>query len=355
MANFSNLITTAKGHGFIVKILAGKLAAEPKAPFTRIVTSSAVYQLSQLEALTDLAEIRQETLVSAVAKQNQTTIMIHGGVDNSKLVTGYRLNTVGVYFIDPDDSQEYLFGAAVHLPTPDEPNSDFIFPFNGLTTTGLLFDLVASVGNADNISFNVDPAAVVTIKTLEIHNTSARAHENRFAELSTRFTEMSGAPAPNTGVRTHFKTTEDATGYKPVAPSDRFNGAKIAETRIEGNPNDIGKSRYDVALPITAVQAVFDKDTGVDLVTYLRKLIWDEIRRTAPDGEPVLIGYDPVADQIFGFPLSRISTIAPRISGGDPSMQVSDYPNGQIDGGNPSMQISDYQDGQIDGGDPFTL
>ena len=192
MANFSNLITTTKGHELVTKILAGEIATEPQSPFTRIVTSSAVYQMSELESLIDLTEIQQETLVSSVTKQNQTTIEIHGGMNNSQLTVGYRLNTIGVYFRAPDDPQEYLFGAAIHTPTHEEPSADFIFPFNGLTTTGLLFDLLASVGNADKVPMKVDPAAVVTIKTLLLHNISPTAHENRFAAIQAQLATLIG-------------------------------------------------------------------------------------------------------------------------------------------------------------------
>ena len=183
MSNFSTLITTSKGHGLVAKILAGELATEPQTPFTRIVTSSEVYQVTQIEALTTLMDIEQETLVSAVTKQNQTTIEIHGGMDNSSLTVGYRLNTVGVFFCDPDDGLEYLFGAAVHVPIPEEPSADFIFPFNGVTTTAIMFDLLTNIGNAENISINVDPTATVTVKTLLIHNSDPQAHENRFAPI----------------------------------------------------------------------------------------------------------------------------------------------------------------------------
>ena len=192
MANFSKLITTTKGHELIVDILAGKVATEPQSPFTRIVTSSAVYQLNQIEGLTSLDQIQQETLVSAVTKRNQATVEIHGGMDNSTLTAGYRLNTVGVYFRDPADGLEYLFGAVIHQPTTEEPAADFIFPFNGLTTTGLMFDLLASVGNADNINLNVDPAAVVTVKTLALHDTSATAHENRFSGIQAQIDHIMG-------------------------------------------------------------------------------------------------------------------------------------------------------------------
>ena len=176
MANFSNLITTSKGHELITAILAGKIEMGSQSPFTKIVTSSAVHQLSELEGLLVLDEVHQETLVSDVAKQNQTTVTIHGSLDNSTLAVGYRLNTVGVYFLNPADGVEYLFGAAIHQPTTEAPNADFVFPFNGLTTTGLIFDLFASVGNADNISLNVNPAATVTVQMLSAHNNDPDAH-----------------------------------------------------------------------------------------------------------------------------------------------------------------------------------
>lgn len=181
MANFSNLITTARGHALVSAILAGEIATEPQTPFTRIVTSSAIYQLSELEGLSDLSEIQQEPLVSAVVRQNETTVQIHGGMNNSELTVGYRLNSVGVYFTDPADRQEYLFGVAVHIPTAEQPNADFIAPFNGSTTTGLIFDLIASVGNADNMSLEVNPAATVTIIQLQNaineHNRDLDAHQ----------------------------------------------------------------------------------------------------------------------------------------------------------------------------------
>ena len=164
MANFSNLITTKKGHEWIARILNGESIVQSQTPFTRIVTSSRIYQKSELEALTTLSDIKQETLVSGVTKQNETTIKIEGSIDNSELAVGYRLNTVGVFF-NPDGN-EYLFGVAINVPTPEEPNADFVYPFNGLTTTGILFDLITSVGNADSIPFDVNPAATATIKQL---------------------------------------------------------------------------------------------------------------------------------------------------------------------------------------------
>jgi len=165
---FSRFITTTKGHELTAKILAGEVPTIGQTPFTRIVTSEAVYQLGQLESLTGLDQIRQETLVSEVRRKNKTTISIHGRVDNSELAVGYRFNTFGVFFNCPTDGVEYLFGSSIFAPEPNVPQADFIHPFNGQTTTGITFNAITGIGNADNISLTVDPAAVVTVGALDL-------------------------------------------------------------------------------------------------------------------------------------------------------------------------------------------
>ena len=257
MANFSNLITTKKGHELIVKILAGEIAIEPQSPFTRIVTSSAVYEISQLEGLTTLDQIKQETLVSAVTKQNKTTVLIHGGIENSRLTVGYRLNAVGVFYKEPNDPQEYLFGAAIHKPTVEEPNADFIFPFNGLTATGLLFDLLASVGNADNISFNVDPAAIVTVKTLLLHDTNDTAHENRFRRLQAQIDEIDHENQ-STALKNHISTPiTSPTGVHGIRYHN--NQLQIWDTEKWITINTGGTGGGETTPPITLPE--LDKET----------------------------------------------------------------------------------------------
>jgi len=190
VANFSRLITTTKGHAFIASVLEGTVSTAPPSPFTRIVTSSAVYTPAQLEGLATLTDIQQETVVSDIVRLNATTIQIHGGIDNRDVSVGYRLNAAGVFFRDPADGEEYLFGVSIHVPTNDEPNADFIMPFNGSTTTGIIFDFIAGVGNADNFSLEVNPAASVTVIQLE--------------NALRRLIELSDANIPMTGTRLQY-------------------------------------------------------------------------------------------------------------------------------------------------------
>ncbi|GHV45296.1 hypothetical protein FACS1894204_04050 [Synergistales bacterium] len=70
--------------------------------------------------------------------------------------------------------------------------------------------------------------------------------------------------------------------------------------------------------------------------------------------EPVLIGYNPEMNEIFGMPISRFMLRADRLTGGTPEMEIADY-DGRIEGGTPAMEIADYEDGTLTGGDPQTL
>jgi hypothetical protein len=75
---------------------------------------------------------------------------------------------------------------------------------------------------------------------------------------------------------------------------------------------------------------------------------------TAPGSESVLIGYDPVTNSLFGYPIGEITIAAKRLRGGVPSMQTADYPDGALSGGDPSMLAGDYPDGRVSGGHPYT-
>ncbi|MDR1651862.1 MAG: phage tail protein, partial [Synergistaceae bacterium] len=71
-----------------------------------------------------------------------------------------------------------------------------------------------------------------------------------------------------------------------------------------------------------------------DLVKFL-------VGHTAPDGRSVLLGFDPITQILFGYPLGKIVSRADHLFGGDPSMTEEDYPDGRISGGDPSMAPED--------------
>lgn len=68
--------------------------------------------------------------------------------------------------------------------------------------------------------------------------------------------------------------------------------------------------------------------------------------------ESVLIGFDPIARQIFGIPLSRLQVKALRLRGGTPTLDEALY-DGNLRGGTPVLAEDGY-DGRLFGGDPYT-
>jgi hypothetical protein len=76
-------------------------------------------------------------------------------LNNTALVTGYTVNTIGLYAIDPDDG-EILYAVA------RATQAGYMPPYNSITSSGILFDFVVTVGNATNVTVTINPAAVAT-------------------------------------------------------------------------------------------------------------------------------------------------------------------------------------------------
>lgn len=152
MAEFKKIIITTKGQALMAKMIAGRGAID----FTKVAASETAYTDAQLEALTALSGVKQTTLVSKVIRTNNVAIQVEAAMTNTDLKTGYYMKTIGLYAIDPDDG-EILYGVS-NATVPG-----WMPPYNGLTVSGAFFKLVTTVGNAENVSLNVDPAAVATI------------------------------------------------------------------------------------------------------------------------------------------------------------------------------------------------
>lgn len=144
-------VVTQLGQALMAKIMAGV----GNVKFTKIRTSSQIYMLSQLDGLTALDGIQQETLVSGVVRTKENEVKIYGAVNNLSLVTGYNCHTVGIYANDPDIG-EILYQVTIAT------SADYIPAFNGITQSGINFSFNTKVGNSENINLKVDPAAVAT-------------------------------------------------------------------------------------------------------------------------------------------------------------------------------------------------
>lgn len=157
MAEFSKLVITNKGQALIAKMIAGKGNID----FTKICASSTTYTLAQLEALTSLSNIKQTSLISKVTRTNEVAIKVETAFTNNDLTAGYYMRTLGLYAIDPD------VGEILYAVTIENSGNCYMPPYNGITVSGAYVQLVTTVGNADNVSLEVDAAAVATIGDIQ--------------------------------------------------------------------------------------------------------------------------------------------------------------------------------------------
>lgn len=156
MAEFKKIVITKKGQALMAKMIAG----QGNIDFTKVAASETAYTDVQLEGLTSLSGMKQTTLVSKVTRTNGVAIQVEAAMTNTDLKTGYYMKTLGLYAIDPDEG-EILYGVS-NATVPG-----WMPPYNGLTVSGAFFKLVTTVGNADNVSLNVDPGAVATIGDIQ--------------------------------------------------------------------------------------------------------------------------------------------------------------------------------------------
>ena len=157
MAEFSKLVITNKGQALIAKMIAGKGNID----FTKICASSTTYTLAQLEALTSLSNIKQTSLISKVTRTNEVAIKVETAFTNNDLTAGYYMRTLGLYAVDPDA------GEILYAVTIENSGNCYMPPYNGVTVSGAYVQLVTTVGNADNVSLEVDAAAVATIGDIQ--------------------------------------------------------------------------------------------------------------------------------------------------------------------------------------------
>ncbi|UNI72492.1 MAG: tail collar fiber protein [Chaetfec virus UA24_244] len=153
MAQFSKLVTTKKGQALIAKNWAG---TADRPAFTKVATSEQVFKVEDLEGLTAL-EIVQEAEVSRVTRTNEVAVMVETAFSNKDLSTGYHMRILGLYAVDPDEG-EILYSAAVELS-----GNDWMPSHNGVTVTGAYIQLITTVGNSEDVSLVVNPAALATI------------------------------------------------------------------------------------------------------------------------------------------------------------------------------------------------
>ena len=157
MAEFSKLVHTKQGQALLAKMIAGSGNIE----FTKISASSTAYTDAQLEGLTSLSNVKQTSLISKVTRTNEVAIKVEAAFTNTELKAGYYMKALGLYAVDPD------VGEILYAVTRETSGNCYMPAYNGITVSGAYVQLVTTVGNAENVTLEVDQAAVATIGDIQ--------------------------------------------------------------------------------------------------------------------------------------------------------------------------------------------
>lgn len=157
MPEFSKLVITENGRKLISKIIMGT----ENIKFTKVSVSSTGYTEEQLATLTALENVEQTSLVSKVTRTDSFVMKVEAAFSNVDLTEGYNLNTLGLYATDPDE------GEILYAVTREKSGNCYMPAYNGTTVTAAYIQLFTSVGNADNISMEINPGAYATIGDIQ--------------------------------------------------------------------------------------------------------------------------------------------------------------------------------------------
>lgn len=232
MAEFSKLVITDNGQALLAKMIVGTGNIE----FTKISTSSATYTENQLQGLTSLDDIKQTSLISKVTRTNEVAIKLEAAFTNTELTAGYYMKTLGLYAVDPDD------GEILYAVTREISGNCYMPAYNGITVSGAYIQLVSTVGNAENVSLEVDQAAVATIGDIwELQKQIDNLSVNIWQEIPlTQFAEMdSYITSSSVDIRYNPALSEVKVHFKPIstgANGDVATGDVIGTVKADYKP-----------------------------------------------------------------------------------------------------------------------
>lgn len=161
-----NLVITNKGRELMAEMIAGTSTGT----FTRVCTSACDCSGMELEELTGLPDIKQEAAVSKVSRIDTAQVEVLAAINNSGLEEGYYVRGIGLYASGPD-GEEILYGVSIESEHPD-----YMPAFGGRTVSGITYRLNVKVDNSEQITIEVNPAAVSTVEQVEAVQAAVDTH-----------------------------------------------------------------------------------------------------------------------------------------------------------------------------------
>lgn len=153
MASIKRTGITDKGKDLITREIAGIT----ELTFTTISASSnKLADTVNLETLINVDEVKQTVNVSKVEKIGTSQIKVTATFNNSGLMSGYSMETLGIYAKDTAGT-EILFAVTV------AGTADYMPATNGINLSTVTVELIFNLSNTDNVSLTVDAAALVTV------------------------------------------------------------------------------------------------------------------------------------------------------------------------------------------------
>ena len=124
-----NLVITSKGQELMSRLIAGTTTAT----FTKIAGSEHDYSGVNLEALTELEDVKQNVLVSKVTRTDLTLVEVLAALDNHDLTEDYYVKALGLYAKD-GDGEEMLYAVSIETVAPDH-----LPAFSGKTISSITY------------------------------------------------------------------------------------------------------------------------------------------------------------------------------------------------------------------------
>ena len=226
MASIKRTGITDKGKDLITREIAGIT----ELIFTKIsVSSNKLADTVNLETLINIDEVKQTVNVSKVEKIGTSQIKVTATFNNSGLMNGYSMETLGIYAKDTAGT-EVLFAVTV------AGTSDYMPATNGINLSTVTVELIFNLSNTDNVSLSVDTAALVTVGMFD-------SFKSKVLENRVKYTDL--AEENKAGIITYAKIKEIAP--KPdLSPYIKFensawnpwsgrNGTSNSESLIKGS------------------------------------------------------------------------------------------------------------------------
>lgn len=157
MAEFKRLIVTKKGQ----EEIANTISSSKQITFTKVKSSDTIYDEDTMLNLTEFNNVKQEADVIRTSKINETTIQIESTINNTELLVGYNLNSIGLFA--KVDSDEFLYAVA---SVETNEKGSYIPPSNEKASSGVLLKLLNTVSTTDNINLTIDPAGAATVEEM---------------------------------------------------------------------------------------------------------------------------------------------------------------------------------------------